>query len=240
MLSHPENQLSILAVPAVANVVGEETPRVAVVLILHEDTDPVGLAGLVEHVFFPQNRQEKRTGRVHDGDVGKQPAAVVGLQEFDNTEEEGVLRNRSHRIVGDTSRSGTTNPRRVSEKRIQAAVAAIVKVNVGSTVVGQDKVTDRVGALDGVLVAIEGVKEPGVFFGDKVTRFLVGPENVLVIRVQVDTASLSINPNFRDRFILVGLVNDLGDDLRPLLDQTRIGRRKLCAVDCVGRGIFHQ
>ena len=64
--------------------------------------------------------------------------------------------------------------------------------------------------------------------------------NVLVIRVQVDTASLSINPNFRDRFILVGLVNDLGDDLRPLLDQTRIGRRKLCAVDCVGRGIFHQ
>lgn len=52
----------------------------------------------------------------------------------------------------------------------------IVKVNVGSTVVGQDKITDRVGALDGVLVAIEGVKEPGVFFGDKVTRFLVGPE----------------------------------------------------------------
>lgn len=125
MKTYPENQLSILAVPAVANVVGEETPRVAVVLVLHEDTDPVGLAGLVEHVFFPQNRQEKRTGRVHDGDVGKQPAAVVGLQEFDNTEEEGVLRNRSHRIVGDTSRSGTTNPRRVSEKRIQAAVAAL-------------------------------------------------------------------------------------------------------------------
>lgn len=41
---------------------------------------------------------------------------------------------------------------------------------------GQDKVTDRVGALDGVLVAIEGVEEPGVFFGDKITRFLVGPE----------------------------------------------------------------
>lgn len=55
MKTYPENQLSILAVPAVANVVGEETPRVAVVLVLHEDTDPVGLAGLVEHVFFPQN-----------------------------------------------------------------------------------------------------------------------------------------------------------------------------------------
>lgn len=111
--------------PAVTNVVGEETPRVAVVFVLHEDADPVSLAGLVEHVFFPQNRQEKRTGRVHDSDVGKQPAAVVGLQEFDNAEEEGVLRNRSHRIVGDTSWSGTTNPRRVSEKRIQAAVAAL-------------------------------------------------------------------------------------------------------------------
>lgn len=52
----------------------------------------------------------------------------------------------------------------------------VVKVNVGSTIVGQDKVTDRVGALNGVFVAIERVQEPGVFFGDKVTRFLVGPE----------------------------------------------------------------
>lgn len=125
MKTYPENQLSILAMPAVTDMVGEETPRVAVVLVLHENTDSVSLAGLVEHVFLPQDRQKQRTCRVHDCDVGKQPAAVVGLQEFDNTEEEGVLRNRSHRIVGDTSRSGTTNPRRVSEKRIQAAVAAL-------------------------------------------------------------------------------------------------------------------
>lgn len=114
--------------PAVANMVGKETPRVAVVLVLHEDPDPVSLIGLVEHVFLPQDRQEERTGRVHDGDVGKQPAAVVGLQEFNDTEEEGVLRNRSHRVVGNTCRDSTAHPRRVSEQRIQATVAALYKL----------------------------------------------------------------------------------------------------------------
>lgn len=58
--------------------------------------------------------------------------------------------------------------------------------------------------------------------------------------MQVDTALLSVLPDLRDGFVLVGLVNDLGNELGSLFDQTRIGRRELRAMDCVGRGIFHQ
>lgn len=64
--------------------------------------------------------------------------------------------------------------------------------------------------------------------------------DVLIVRVQVNAAPLSLLPHFRDGLILVCLVNDLGDDLRALLDQTRIWRGEFGAMDGVGRGILHQ
>ena len=51
----------------------------------------------------------------------------------------------------------------------------VVEINVGSTVVGKHEVPNGVGALDGVVVAIEGVQEPRVFCSNKVARFLVCP-----------------------------------------------------------------
>ena len=64
--------------------------------------------------------------------------------------------------------------------------------------------------------------------------------NVFVVRVQVDAALLSIPPHFWNRLILVGLMDNLGDNLRPLFDQTRVWRREFRAMNGVGRGIFHQ
>lgn len=182
------------------------------------------------------------------------------------------MRNGAHGVVGNASGNGTTHPRRVSKQRIQTTVAAlrqlemtfkqeykqtyIIKVNVCSAVVGEHKVTNRVRALNRVLVAIERVEEPRVLFGDKVTCLFVCPElfklaqsaeddggktyNVLVVRMQVDAALLSILPDFGDRLVLVGLVDNLGDDLGPLLDQTRVGRGQFGPVNSIGRGIFHQ
>lgn len=43
--------------------------------------------------------------------------------------------------------------------------------------------------------------------------------NVFVVRVQIDAALLGVPPDFGDRLVLVGLVDDLGDDLRALFDQ---------------------
>lgn len=128
-----------------------------------------------------------------------------------------------------------------------AAVAArsvlgtyVVEINISSTVVGEYKVPNRVCALDGVVVAIEGVQEPRVLGGNEVARLFVCPElgsglerdervwvrsayNIFIVRVQVDTALLRLDPDLGNGLILVGLVNDLGDYLRALLDQTGVG-----------------
>lgn len=111
--------------PAVTLVVGEETPGMAVVLVLHQDADTARLTGLVAHVLLPDDRQEQRTSRVHDGDVREQPAPIVGLQRLDHAQEERVLRDGTHGVVRDTCGCGTTDPGWVGQKGIQAAVAAL-------------------------------------------------------------------------------------------------------------------
>lgn len=113
--TYPEDQSRILAMPAVAHMVGEETPGVAVVLVLHQDANATRLAGRLAHVLLPNHRQEQRTSRVHDGDVRKHPAPVVRLKGLDHTKEERVLGNCTHSVVGDTRRSGATNPGGISQ-----------------------------------------------------------------------------------------------------------------------------
>ena len=131
----------------------------------------------------------------------------------------------------------------------------VIKINVGTTVVGKHEVPNGVGALDGIVVSIEGVQEPWVLGGNELARFFVGPEleiplagckgglqacayNIFIVGVQVDTALLRLDPDFGDRFILVGLVNDLGDYLRALFNQAGVRGGELGAVDGVRGGIF--
>lgn len=52
----------------------------------------------------------------------------------------------------------------------------IVQINVGSTIVRQNKISDRVCALNRVLVSVKGVQEPGVLGSDEFARLFVGPE----------------------------------------------------------------
>ena len=52
----------------------------------------------------------------------------------------------------------------------------VVQINICATVVRQDKIADRVRALNWVLVAIKGIQEPWVFSGNEFTRLFVGPE----------------------------------------------------------------
>lgn len=163
--------------------------------------------------------------------------------------------------VGAVRRTQAGYARRGSKRRLQpwsilafdsrcaiaAAAAArsvlgtyVVEINISSTVVGEHKVPNRVCALDGVVVAIEGVQEPRVLGGNELARLFVCPElegglerdgrvgvrsayNIFIVGVQVDTALLRLNPDLGNGLILVGLVNDLGDYLRALLDQAGVG-----------------
>lgn len=51
---------------------------------------------------------------------------------------------------------------------------------------------------------------------------------------------MRILPDLGNGLVLVGLVDNLGNDLGALFDQTGIGRGELGAVDGIGRGIFDE
>lgn len=53
--AYPENETRVLAVPAVSSVVGEETPRVLLVLIRHKNADTAFLGRGLLHILFPDH-----------------------------------------------------------------------------------------------------------------------------------------------------------------------------------------
>lgn len=61
LVTYPEDQVRILAVPAVTPVVGKETPGKPVIFVLHEDAYASSVARAVAHVLFPNDRQEQRS-----------------------------------------------------------------------------------------------------------------------------------------------------------------------------------
>lgn len=79
--------------------VGEETPGVPIVGILHQDANTAQSKRLFIHVFLPNHREEQRSGRVHDGDVREKPIAIIRVEGVDDAKEERVLRHRAHGIV---------------------------------------------------------------------------------------------------------------------------------------------
>ena len=58
--------------------------------------------------------------------------------------------------------------------------------------------------------------------------------------MQIQTALLRLPPSLGHSVIDVGLVNDLGYELGPVVDAWRIGGGDLCTVDGVGGAIFDE
>lgn len=97
--TYPKDQLGILAMPAVARVMGKEAPGKPIVFVLHEDPDPASVARPPAHVLLPNYRQEEWTRRVHNRNVWQQPVSVIRLQRFDHPEKERMLGHCAHCIV---------------------------------------------------------------------------------------------------------------------------------------------
>lgn len=175
--------------PAAAAIVLEEAPGILIIFCFHENADATfpatGLITVLTHPLFPDDAEEEGPGRVHDGDVWQYPGAVIGLQTFDHAEEEWVVRSRAHGIVRDARGFRASHPRSVGQKGVEPTVTAIIQINVDSAVVGQDKISDRVCALDWIWVCIKGVYEPRVLGADEFPRLGIGPESVLVVRMEV-------------------------------------------------------
>lgn len=121
----PEDDLDVGPVPAVSEVVCEEAPRVVFVLIGEHNAQAVVALWIRVAVVAPDEAEVQRSGGGHDGDVGERPATVVSGQGVNGFEEEGVVGNGPHSVVGDTGGDSATDPSRIREKRVEAAVASL-------------------------------------------------------------------------------------------------------------------
>lgn len=77
MVPHPEDELDVVVVPAVAQMMREKAPRVVVVLVGKEDANTLHVLRVTAGIVSPDYAEIERTGRRHDGDVWEDPAAVV-------------------------------------------------------------------------------------------------------------------------------------------------------------------
>lgn len=205
--------------------VREEAPGVVVVLVREQHSDAAAVCTIsnVEALgapVSPDHAEEEGAGRCHDGDVRKNPVAVVARQRVDHAHEKRVTRNGAHCVVGDSCRSGPAHPRWVREKRVEAAIAAIVQVDVDSAIVCKYEIADCVGALNGEFVIVKGFEKPWVLVLDELARFGVGPHDVFpIFLVQLQTTSLGLLPDGGNALVDVCLVYDFGDHLRSAFDE---------------------
>jgi hypothetical protein len=99
VLGEPEDNLDVGPVPAVSKVVGEETPRVVVVLIGEKNAHALVADGAGVVIMSPDKTEEERSSGGHDSDVWQRPATVVLGQGINGLEEEGMAGDCAHNIV---------------------------------------------------------------------------------------------------------------------------------------------
>lgn len=87
-------------------------------------------------------------------------------------------------------------------------MTAVVEVNVHTTVVREDEISDGIGALDRMVVGKERRQEPRILVADKLFCFGIGPQVVFVIWMEVYAGLLGGFPHGGDGCVLVCLMDD--------------------------------
>ena len=126
MTPHPKNELRIPPMPTAPFIPHEETPPMLTVVLRHQHSQSAQLdvlAGI--YILFPHDGEEQGAGRRHDGDVGQEPGTVVGLEGGGDVEEEGMVRDAAHGVVGDAGGDGAPRPGGVGEEGVEAALASL-------------------------------------------------------------------------------------------------------------------
>lgn len=130
VVTQPENDFYISPVPTVAKVVGEEAPRVVVVLVGEKNAEPIITLGALVHVVAPDKTEVQRTGRCHNCNIWERPTAIIVGERVNCLEEKWVAGDCAHNIVGDARRDCAANPGRVGEKRVEATVASLETISL--------------------------------------------------------------------------------------------------------------
>lgn len=106
---------------------------------------------------MPDDAEEERAGTVHDCYVRKFPIPIVGYERFDYKGEERVVGDGAHGVVGDAGGIRAADPGWVGKKRVEAAVATIVEVDVDTAIMGEYEVSYSVCTLYRLGIIVEGV-----------------------------------------------------------------------------------
>lgn len=127
--------------PTAALVMAEKTPRMTIVLVLHQNPYPSTARPVANvlargHVFFPDDAEKQRAGAVHDGDIWELPVFVVGLQGLNHQEEEGVGGDGAHGVIGDTRGRRATHPSGIGKEGVEPTLATLSKNQLGPRGVG--------------------------------------------------------------------------------------------------------
>lgn len=117
--------------PTIPHVMTKKAPTIPHILLAEQDPDSffsrhsVALVGVV---VVPEQGEEERAGRCHDGDVRHEPGFVVVFEGGDRFADEGVMRYYADYVVTDACWVGAPDPGGVGEERVEAALAALHKV----------------------------------------------------------------------------------------------------------------
>lgn len=107
---------------------------------------------------------------------------IKGNQVVNGLCKEGVPLFRKDEVVGNTDRNGLWKNDRVYQERVERPQATNIKVEIYTSVMVQNEVTNHIGALDNVLIVVEGIKKPRIMFCNKLARAGICPQHVLADR----------------------------------------------------------
>ena len=134
-----------------------------------------GVRGSVQAVL---GRQEHGSSGEHDCGVVEHPRVVERDEVVNSLSHEGVTLLGKHEIVGDANRNGFGEDDGVGEERVEWAETADVQVEIDTSIMVQNEITNSVGTLNSVGVTVEGIQEPVVMFSDEFTGTCICPELV--------------------------------------------------------------
>lgn len=125
--------------------------------------------------------QEHWPGREHHGRVIENPIVIKRDQVVDRLRHEGVSFFGEHEVIGNADGYRFWEDYWEYEERVEGSKTADVQIDVHASIVVKDEIPDGVGPLNGVRVGVECVKEPGIVFGNELSRTRVRPKHVLVV-----------------------------------------------------------
>lgn len=105
-------------------------------------------------------RKEHRTSGEHYGRIVQYPGMVEIDEIMDGLLKQWVAFFCKHKVVRDANGNGFRKDDGVYEERVYWAKASNIQIDINTSIMVENKVTDSVGTLYGVCVVVKGIEKP--------------------------------------------------------------------------------